>query len=93
MKNNFSFKKRKKNPSTKPIPTTPSPQASIMGQEAAPALSVHGENQPYVEGKELLLPCIHKSHGVNGSFWLFPSNQVLASGTLAGIESSRPRGG
>ena len=43
--------------------------------------------------KEFSLSCVHKSHGVYGSFGFFPSNQVLASSALARVESPRTRWG
>lgn len=39
----------------------------------------------------MTLSCVHKSHRIYGSFGFFPSNQVLASGALARVESPRTR--
>lgn len=41
--------------------------------------------------EDFSLSCVHKSHGVYGSFGFFPSNQVLASSALARVESPRTR--
>ena len=49
--------------------------------------------RPAREATESLLSRVHKSHGVYGSFGFLPSNQVLAGGALAGVESPRPGGG
>lgn len=42
-------------------------------------------NHP-ARAKEFLLSCVHKAHGVYGSFGFLPPNQVLAGRALARVE-------